>query len=978
MAPENPYRPAKPTKPQNIGGYKKKSSVGWCILWFFIGMLIPIGVLGIVAGVVPVGTLLDMAGLQGYVSEKVSAQSLIGLVNYVPEMTIGDIPGLQSVVEDALSNAGYSSWVTIDWQALSNTKLTSASLSTDIGNALKITLSIKTLEAQHYVTLDDGLKDIPCFNDQGLWVKVTEEVDPSASDFAPALYYYDSTENDGNANNSNYLRAFNDDKTYVDGVTAATPLYLVNLYEASLTDVLPVIVTRLKLESASEVIAAISDTIPDDSLIAQIVGDRSIGELSQINANDIQLSALIEATEENQQMRDVISSWMGKAWEEVTLADLTSGSQPITNIKLSILIDRDDPSTNSQLIKVIESMIWDTDWEDITIGQLMSSEYSTEDIKLSIFLPEGEEGTNQQFINVIKGMINDKEYEDVTLGDLTSDKYSFQDVSISAIMPEEDVDPSIVTMLEGVTGSSWENITISDLEKADSDNLKLSEILDDPGNPILDVLVDLLGGGIMAEDITIGHLNSIQNFDGLLLSSVLDVYDEQGNINPIYTILLDVCPDAESVEDISVGDLGNITDFNGLRLISVLDEGNPIFDVLVDLVGNGATADTITVGDLNGIQDFTKLHLTVLIEDQKVVDPVTGEETSSDLYQILMDITGCTASEQITVGHLEKLTSDDFANIKLSRVLPIEDNQTLYNILIEATVDPITGASKTAENITVGDLNGFDIDNVKMTTVLPYRENDVIDPETGEVLETKNTALYSILCDMTGKTREELTIADLSNANPADIKIFDAIDPNSEDVTNSSFLRALKQYSPDVTVGNIGQALNDLPLSDVYGGICWTQTRADAASGDVYTLQEVYVTNPTTGVQSLANQYTYTYGTSEVDLEGNQWFISNTAGCWLIFCNEIVYDTSTEAANPAGYTPVGLPYTVTEDPDFTLAQMEKSSSTTAYKITHTTIHTLILTKLMDEGTPAYENKVRRMTIQDMIDFVTQYSIYIPA
>lgn len=932
MAQENPYRPQRPTQPGMA--VKKKSSVGWCILWFFIGMLIPIGAIGIAAGLVPIGTILNMVGLQDAVSSNISGKSILGLVNYVPEMTVGDVPYLQTVVNNALSNSGFGKYVDIDWSKLQSVKFTSSTLSSEIGNALTLNVSLENLEADNFVTLDPKLKQIPCFSQ---WVEAGE-VDTTSSDFVPAMYYYDTTEDDGNADNAYYTRAFKDNGEYVEGASSATKLYLVNMYEANLLDCVSVMASRLSAEKAGSIINAFSYSVPENSLIDKLVGERTIGQLAEINADEILLSDIIDSTEENQQMRDVISSWMGKSWEEVTLANLTDGSQPITNIKLSVIIDKDDPGTNTQLVDIIESMINDTKWEDITIGQLTSSEYSTDNIKLSIVLPKGQEGTNQEFVNVIESMINDKKYEEITLGDLMSDQYSFQNVKLDAVMPKADVDPSMVSTLESVTKKTYEEITVNDLQQADINELALSAVIEyDPANPnpLYDVLCDITGI-TDPEALTVGDLSTIESFNGLHLTTVIE-YDPT-NPNPLYDVLLDLNGTTDPY-GLTVGELGSIESFDGLHLVTVLDSESALFPILIDLVGpdaqgNPATSDTITIGDLSNIRDFGELHLSTVMDPY---DPTTKEVT--DFYKILMDVTSTSQPEDITITSLEQA---DFGLIRLSRVLPYEQNKNLYDILLEAT------GTTSAEALTVNDLSNFSMDDVKLVTVMQ---------ETSE-----NTSFYNILRDMTGATsNDQITISSLSTANPQNIEVFSVLDHASVQVQDSSFLRALYAYDPHVKVSNLGTALNNLPLSDVYGGVCWTKDSTQAVNGDVYTYS---ATTDATG--KVVETYTYNYETPTT-LGENDWYISKEAGCWLIFCNDITYDIDT--TNPTGYEVMGRPIIVTQDNDFTLAKMETESSQTANKITHTTINTLILTELMTEPTTGYSNEIKAMTIENMIAYV---------
>lgn len=939
MAIENPNRPERPTKPLKV---KRKASIGWCIFWFFIGMLIPIGTLGIVTGVVPVGSILSMFGQQNAVSDNISGQSIISLISGYQNITVKDVPILEKTLTDYLASSNFGKYLTIDWSLL-NDLTVSTLTSENIGKALTFNVSLESLEADNLLTLDPKLKTIPCFSE---WVEAGT-VDPSASDFVPGLYYYDTTEDDGDSTNASYARAFDDNGNYVEGASSTTKLYLVNMYEANLLDCVSVLASRLQEEKAGDLVDALSYNVPENSLIDKLVGERTVGELATITSNDIYLADLISSTTENEQMRNVICSWMENDWENITLYDLMEGNKPITNIKISVLIDKNDPDTNDTLVEIIEGLFVGVTWEEITIGQLMSEEANIDNIPLSVFLKKNSPEHNQEIINIIEAILVDEQgnplgIDNATLGDLTKGNYSFISVKINDLVKREEADADMIVVLEDLAHRSWEEMTVGDIISSSPDQLLLKSVIPDTTNPIYDVLLDLVnvdGNIVTVDNLTVAYLKSITSFDGLHLITVIP-----DTTNPIYDILVDLVGGGATAESLTLGDLKGITSFNGFHLISVLEADNPIFPVLIDLVGGGATADSLTIGDLNGITDFGGLHINNLLDDTDA----NGNPINQDLYGILCDITGRSSSSEIIISDLDNLNSDSFGNIYLYRILPVESNQGLYDVLIDAIT-----VSKTAEEITVADLSSFDMDNVKLTTVIPV---------------TGNEDLYSILRDMTGvSTNDELTIASLSDADPANIKIFDAIDPNSQNVQSSSFLRALARLYPEVTVGTIGTALSDIPLYEVYHEACWTQDFALAASADIYTLTEEVdaTTNQTVDVF----EYSYTTGTG--NLSGDQWYVSTEAGCWIIFCYDITYDTDASVTHPTTeYAETGRPVILRGDTSISMHSMETSSSNTAKKIMETSVYTLIITDLMvDNG---YSDTVKSMTIQGMIDYVARY------
>ena len=179
-----------------------------------------------------------------------------------------------------------------------------------------------------------------------------------------------------------------------------------------------------------------------------------------------------------------------------------------------------------------------------------------------------------------------------------------------------------------------------------------------------------------------------------------------------------------------------------------------IYDIILQTTTDESVTsyEDITVDSLNGLGDFDNVKLSTVIED-----------TDSEIFKILSDAL-CDENgvpkdkEQITVGDITGFNS---GNIKLSTVLELPTaeneyaNKKIYDILCDAT-------EKTADAIMVSDLSHFNMENVKLSTVLelPTAEN-----------EYENKKIYDILCDATGKTADAITITDLSSFTPGNIKL---------------------------------------------------------------------------------------------------------------------------------------------------------------------------------------------------------------
>ncbi len=172
---------------------------------------------------------------------------------------------------------------------------------------------------------------------------------------------------------------------------------------------------------------------------------------------------------------------------------------------------------------------------------------------------------------------------------------------------------------------------------------------------------------------------------------------------------------------------------------------------LVNKLGGGSDASIINkiVGDttIGGIGTFD--HNTILLND------ILPESSNLDLYKILKDATQKTDGTTITVGDLNGIVID---NVKLSTVVGEKDttNEDLYNILADATTKPW-------DEITILDVESVNIDNVKLSTVIGEKD-------------ATNEDLYKILADATTKPWDEITILDVESVNIDNVKLETVLD----------------------------------------------------------------------------------------------------------------------------------------------------------------------------------------------------------
>lgn len=431
--PENPYK------------VKKKASVGWCILWFFIGLLIPIVTIGVAIGLVPASTYLDLAGLTNGLSSALSGQSILSILMSYQTLTFGDLPFLQTVVDNAINNSGYGKYISIDWDALSTVKFTSSTLSKEVGAALQISASLKSLEEDGILTLDTKLKELPCFSET--WVEVDMEKFEKTEDTVYGLYY--CLDESGN-----YVRAFDDEGNYVNGATSETQLYLVSLYEANLMDCASVMASRLQAEDAETLINVLTgagSSSTEQSFIAKIVSGKTVGELGEITNKNIYLADIIDETEENQKMRDILVQCIldeegnRKTWEELTLYDL--GNVNTDLLSLTTVLPEEG---NEKLYTILMDMTGSDSVDAITLESLNGADIGLINI-WNVMDGTGEDVQGNAFL---KALYNETGEAGLKVGDLGN---NINNLSIYQVFGEVCFTKNAEPTAEGATDYAVDN-----------------------------------------------------------------------------------------------------------------------------------------------------------------------------------------------------------------------------------------------------------------------------------------------------------------------------------------------------------------------------------------------------------------------------------------------------------------------------------------------------------------------------------------
>ncbi len=287
-----------------------------------------------------------------------------------------------------------------------------------------------------------------------------------------------------------------------------------------------------------------------------------------------------------------------------------------------------------------------------------------------------------------------------------------------------------------------------------------------------------------------------------------------------------------------------------------IDDIKPLKNALIDLsedetIGLFVEVDEKALGEakLGNIGDLFGTAVKMKDKSSIMLKDVISEEENADMYKIIRDAIG-KAEGDISVGDLEGF---DIPKIKLSSVLKEEGNEKTYTILRSGLEQP------DGYVILVGDLDNFDINKVRFNKVL-------------------------------AKT----------------------------DCEDNKFLSKLAD-DDSVTLGNMSQKINDLKIADIYGIECFTTDSSLAVPG-----AGRYEKEDLTGV--------YTYS------ESGTYYLKKDCGSWLF----LLYGFSS--VNGDGHADS---YTPT---DLTVAHLESGVASVSESIHNATIR-----QLMDCGLISYND-----------------------
>lgn len=295
-------------------------------------------------------------------------------------------------------------------------------------------------------------------------------------------------------------------------------------------------------------------------------------------------------------------------------------------------------------------------------------------------------------------------------------------------------------------------------------------------------------------------------------------------------------PIIKIVGDESIASLGTLSQ-DEIKLVDFLDPpsddptspdydtNRQIYDILLSASGKTAYEE-LSMGDLSNLNmDNVKLV--------DVIDEPTEENEykNQKIYDVLLEATNKSSYSEITILDMNNFEIND---VKLSTVIEAPSstngykNKKMFDIFLDVT-------EKTSyDEITVLDLNGFRFDKVKLITILDAPTSD--DPADGTAY-SNNRKLFDILMDATGTTNtgyasySQLIVKDLDSFDMDNVK-FSTIMESSTNKIIQGLLNSDDPNNPndDVTVGNMDAKINALDVETVYDKHCFTDDVNKAAS----------------------------------------------------------------------------------------------------------------------------------------------------
>ncbi len=679
---------------------------------------------------VPLKTLTgDIDGNK--VSDKVSDKGVFYVLTHLEEYSMADLPVVGQMVQDMIEKNNLDQYVEVDLDAINALQFKyddGRNFTDELSKCIKVTATLNSVGAIDMIGDFGKLEVFTTWKEAGT-------VDETAESFNGNLYYYQT----GTGENIKYEKAYKKTETGFDKLApAGTPLYIANLAEIPVIEILDIVDERLGLVALSNILSVVGADITEDSIIGKIIGDKTIAEADSLGM-DLLVSDLLG--DNNDSLYEILCSALAvpegderPTKDNLSIQHIIDYGLAIENISLNVVLPNEN-GENDAIYDILNAVITDKNSD----GQIQISELSSlnvENLTLEIVLPR--DSANEEIYKILDSVITDENSDgQIQVNELSS--LSIDNLTLETVLPRDSANEEIYKILDSavIDANTDGQIQISELTSININNINLEVVLPNENgenDALYEILRSATGLGEGA-DVTIGALTSF-NIDNVDLEVVLPRTSEN---EEMYKILEQGYEDKNNDGKIQIGELA--IDINNIDLETVLprtSENEDIYKILDASINSGIDGK-IQIGEL-----------ATFSIDNVDLEAVLDKTENAKLYEILD-----TAIDKGTDGKIQisELANLDVNNIDLEVVLPRANNAKIYEILDKAVDKGSDG------KLNISDISTFNVDKIDLSIVLA---------------EEKNSKLYQILDKTVDKGSDNvIQVGELStlNINNLDLEI---------------------------------------------------------------------------------------------------------------------------------------------------------------------------------------------------------------
>ena len=720
--------------------------------------------------IIPVRVYLGNSA-DGIVSNDVSSKSLINAILKANTYDMSDFPIVADALDDFVKSAGLEQYVEIDVEKIKTLKF-DETFTTELSSCIKVVATLESVGGAELIGDIGKLEvfsgwdeveseNLPVVDGEGNLVKDSESGNFVSN---PKLYYYDKNDvktlSAGTKTDGDFARAFDDNGNRVPGTEGCT-LYYANLSRVPVLDLVDLIDESLGRLKLTDLLTSFGGAeFGDDSLVGNILGNKTISQLGEITGEDIVLTTILPY-EDNAEIYKILLQVCGaeiENWDDVGAVKAAAeslninsfGNLSFENVALATFLPYED---NAEIYKILLQIcgVKIENWDDTTLVKAEAEKLNInsfgnlnfETLSLATFLPYEDNAEIYKILLQVCG-VKIENWEDVDAVKAEAEKLNinsfanlnFENLSLTTFLPYED-NADIYKILLQICGVKIENWDDVDAVKAEAEKL------------------------------------GIDSFSNLSLENVslttLLPYEDNADI---YKMLLQICgvkienwDDADAVkaeaEKLGINSFSNLSLENvSLTTFLPYEENVDTYKLLLQVCGvtieNWDDADAVKAeAEKLNINSFSNLSL-----ENVTLTTLLPYGENADLYKILLqmcgnDLTGLGETEIEELAKtldIDSFTSLSFENITLTTFLPYGENADLYKILLQMCGNDLTGLSESeieelAKTLDINSFGSLEFENVSLTTFLPYK-----DAENG----VDNSAIYKILLQACGYDLSEL------------------------------------------------------------------------------------------------------------------------------------------------------------------------------------------------------------------------------